>query len=134
MPKSGLSAFLIKELREVLLPTVFFAVGFNLTMPHTTSLAAWPTLARRITTRRSATLRRPSYWNPITPEPTITGELLILNWAKMLRRRPILTKRSSSATPRRSNLRGWTSGAWSYLSYQITCIGGCGNHSGGKGD
>jgi hypothetical protein len=30
MPKSGLSAFLIKELKEVLPPTVFFAVGFNL--------------------------------------------------------------------------------------------------------
>jgi len=30
MPKSGLSAFLIKELKELLPPTVFFAVGFNL--------------------------------------------------------------------------------------------------------
>ena len=30
MPKSGLSAFLIKELKEVLPPTVFFAVSFNL--------------------------------------------------------------------------------------------------------
>jgi hypothetical protein len=30
MPKSGLPAFLIKELKEVLPPTVFFAVGFNL--------------------------------------------------------------------------------------------------------
>jgi hypothetical protein len=30
MPKSRLLAFLIKELREVLPPTVFFAVGFNL--------------------------------------------------------------------------------------------------------
>jgi hypothetical protein len=30
MSKSGLSAFLIKELREVVPPTVFFAVGFNL--------------------------------------------------------------------------------------------------------
>jgi hypothetical protein len=30
MSKSGLSAFLIKELKEVLPPTVFFAVGFNL--------------------------------------------------------------------------------------------------------
>jgi hypothetical protein len=28
--KSGLSAFLIKELREVVPPTIFFAVGFNL--------------------------------------------------------------------------------------------------------
>ena len=30
MPKSGLSAFLVKELKEVLPPTVFFAVSFNL--------------------------------------------------------------------------------------------------------
>src|SRR6516225_3624890 len=30
MGKSGLSAFLIKELKEVLPPTIFFAVGFNL--------------------------------------------------------------------------------------------------------
>jgi hypothetical protein len=30
MSKSGLAAFLIKELKEVLPPTVFFAVGFNL--------------------------------------------------------------------------------------------------------
>ena len=30
MPKSRLLAFLVKELREVLPPTVFFAVGFNL--------------------------------------------------------------------------------------------------------
>ena len=30
MPKSRLLAFLIKELRKVLPPTVFFAVGFNL--------------------------------------------------------------------------------------------------------
>ena len=30
MPKSRLLAFLIKELREVVPPTVFFAVGFNL--------------------------------------------------------------------------------------------------------
>ena len=30
MPKSGVSAFLIKELKEVLPPTVFFAVSFNL--------------------------------------------------------------------------------------------------------
>jgi len=30
MPKSGLLALLIKEFREVLPPTVFFAVGFNL--------------------------------------------------------------------------------------------------------
>ena len=30
MSKSGLPAFLIKELKEVLPPTVFFAVGFNL--------------------------------------------------------------------------------------------------------
>lgn len=30
MPKSGLSAFLIKEFKEILPPTVFFAVSFNL--------------------------------------------------------------------------------------------------------
>ena len=30
MPKSRLLAFVVKELREVLPPTVFFAVGFNL--------------------------------------------------------------------------------------------------------
>jgi len=30
MPKSGVTAFLIKELKEVLPPTVFFVVGFNL--------------------------------------------------------------------------------------------------------
>jgi hypothetical protein len=30
MPKSGLPAFLIKEFKEVLPPTLFFAVGFNL--------------------------------------------------------------------------------------------------------
>ena len=30
MPKSRLLAFLIKELREVVPPTIFFAVGFNL--------------------------------------------------------------------------------------------------------
>ena len=30
MPKSGLNAFLVKELNEVWPPTVFFAVGFNL--------------------------------------------------------------------------------------------------------
>jgi hypothetical protein len=30
MPKSGLTAFLIKELNEVWPPTLFFAVGFNL--------------------------------------------------------------------------------------------------------
>ena len=30
MSKSGLAAFLIKELKEVWPPTVFFAVGFNL--------------------------------------------------------------------------------------------------------
>jgi hypothetical protein len=29
-PKSGVPAFLIKQLREVLPPTIFFAVGFNL--------------------------------------------------------------------------------------------------------
>jgi hypothetical protein len=30
MPKSRLLAFVVKELREVLPPTLFFAVGFNL--------------------------------------------------------------------------------------------------------
>ena len=30
MSKSGVTAFLIKEFKEVLPPTVFFAVGFNL--------------------------------------------------------------------------------------------------------
>jgi len=30
MSKSALSAFLIKEFKEVLPPTVFFALGFNL--------------------------------------------------------------------------------------------------------
>ena len=30
MSKSGISAFLVKELKEVLPPTLFFAVGFNL--------------------------------------------------------------------------------------------------------
>jgi hypothetical protein len=29
MPKSRLLAFVIKELKELLPPTVFFAVGFN---------------------------------------------------------------------------------------------------------
>ena len=30
MPKSRLLAFVIKELREIVAPTAFFAVGFNL--------------------------------------------------------------------------------------------------------
>src|ERR1700733_7568797 len=30
MPKSRLAAFILKELREVVPPTLFFAVGFNL--------------------------------------------------------------------------------------------------------
>jgi hypothetical protein len=30
MPKSGLSAFLLKEFKEILPPTLFFAAGFNL--------------------------------------------------------------------------------------------------------
>jgi hypothetical protein len=30
MPKSRLLAFLVKEFREVVPPTVFFAIGFNL--------------------------------------------------------------------------------------------------------
>jgi len=38
--KSGLSAFLIKELREVLPPTVFFAVGFNLIVLSTDLILA----------------------------------------------------------------------------------------------
>jgi hypothetical protein len=40
MPKSRLLAFLIKELREVVPPTVFFAVGFNLILlRHTPSMS-----------------------------------------------------------------------------------------------
>jgi hypothetical protein len=34
MPKSRLLAFVIKELREVWPPTVFFAVGFNLIVQY----------------------------------------------------------------------------------------------------
>ena len=40
MPKSGLSAFLIKELKEVLPPTVFFAVSFNLLVLTTNLILA----------------------------------------------------------------------------------------------
>jgi hypothetical protein len=40
MPKSRLLAFLIKELREVVPPTVFFAVGFNLILLTTKLILA----------------------------------------------------------------------------------------------
>ena len=40
MPKSRLVAFLIKELREIVPPTVFFAVGFNLILLTTKLLLA----------------------------------------------------------------------------------------------
>jgi hypothetical protein len=40
MPKSGLSAFLIKELKEVVPPTVFFAIGFNLIVLTTNLILA----------------------------------------------------------------------------------------------
>jgi hypothetical protein len=40
MPKSRLLAFLIKELREVVPPTVFFAVGFNLVILTTNLILA----------------------------------------------------------------------------------------------
>ena len=40
MPKSRLLAFVIKELREVWPPTVFFAVGFNLIILTTNLLLA----------------------------------------------------------------------------------------------
>jgi hypothetical protein len=40
MPKSRLLAFLIKELREVMPPTVFFAVGFNLILLTTDLILA----------------------------------------------------------------------------------------------
>jgi len=40
MPKSGLPAFLIKELKEVVPPTVFFAVGFNLIVLTTNLILA----------------------------------------------------------------------------------------------
>jgi hypothetical protein len=40
MSKSGLSAFLIKELKEVLPPTLFFAVGFNLIVLTTNLILA----------------------------------------------------------------------------------------------
>jgi hypothetical protein len=40
MPKSRLLAFLIKELREVVPPTVFFAVGFNLVVLTTNLILA----------------------------------------------------------------------------------------------
>ena len=40
MPKSRLLAFLIKELREVVPPTVFFAVGFNLIVLTTNLILA----------------------------------------------------------------------------------------------
>jgi hypothetical protein len=40
MPKSRLLAFVIKELREVLPPTVFFAVGFNLIVLTTALILA----------------------------------------------------------------------------------------------
>ena len=40
MPKSGLSAFLVKELKEVLPPTVFFALSFNLLVLTTNLILA----------------------------------------------------------------------------------------------
>jgi hypothetical protein len=40
MPKSRLLAFVIKELREVLPPTVFFAVGSNLVVMTTDLILA----------------------------------------------------------------------------------------------
>jgi len=40
MPKSRFLAFLIKELREVVPPTVFFAVGFNLILLTTNLILA----------------------------------------------------------------------------------------------
>jgi hypothetical protein len=40
MPKSGFLAFLIKELKEVVPPTVFFAVGFNLVVLTTNLILA----------------------------------------------------------------------------------------------
>ena len=40
MPKSRLLAFVIKELREVVPPTVFFAVGFNLVVLTTDLILA----------------------------------------------------------------------------------------------
>jgi len=40
MPKSRLLAFIIKELREVVPPTVFFAIGFNLIVLTTNLLLA----------------------------------------------------------------------------------------------
>jgi len=40
MSKPGLSAFLIKELKEVVPPTVFFAVGFNLIVLTTNLILA----------------------------------------------------------------------------------------------
>ena len=40
MPKSGFPAFLIKELKEVLPPTVFFAVSFNLLVLTTNLILA----------------------------------------------------------------------------------------------
>ena len=40
MPKSGLPGFLIKELKEVVPPTVFFAIGFNLIVLTTNLILA----------------------------------------------------------------------------------------------
>jgi hypothetical protein len=40
MPKSRLLTFLIKELREVVPPTVFFAIGFNLVVLTTDLILA----------------------------------------------------------------------------------------------
>jgi hypothetical protein len=40
MPKSGFLAFLIKELKEVVPPTVSFAVGFNLIVLTTNLILA----------------------------------------------------------------------------------------------
>ena len=40
MPKSRLLAFVIKELREVVPPTVFFAIGFSLIVLTTNLILA----------------------------------------------------------------------------------------------
>ena len=71
MPKSRLLAFIIKELKEDLPPTVFFAVGFNLIVLTTDLiLAEFEPVALE-----SATVAK---YSPIAPELPVTKTFVSL--------------------------------------------------------
>ena len=72
MPKSRLLGLVIKELREILPPTIFFAVGFNLIVLTTDLILADYfanlVLTFGITVTYSVRLREPAIWRRSWPE------------------------------------------------------------------